>query len=267
MSGPRLFATLDGYSVEGGYDGLVGPATCYAPSIALGRLSGPDPVGIFDEYEAVLDAAAGLGLDGVRLSVEWTRVEPRRGVVDDAALARYAAVVDHARSLRLAVTVVLFDAVWPLWSGLEAWLLPWVEPVAIAHGRRVAQALASANGIIIAPRAADLVNAGFIEASAPPFRRRAYQDATSARSALARIVSALAEDDAIARRLSGSWREMTLETSPAGAAAIASNGVGELHLRSLVAGTGPTAARSGLVSRRDGRWVPTEASALLGLLR
>ena len=267
MTGPRLLATLDGYSVEGGYDGLVGRTTCYAPSIALGRLAGPDPSGLFDEYEAVLDAAAGLGLDGVRLSVEWTRVEPRRGEVDDAALARYAEVVEHARALRLSVTVVLFDAVWPLWCGLEAWLLPWVEPMAIAHGRRVAEALASANAVSVAPRAADLVNAGFLEGSAPPFRRNAHADGADAHAAISRIVSTLSEDDAIAGRLSRSWRELGLDASATVAASAVSYGVEELHLRSLVAGSGPTAVRTGLLTRRDGSWRPTEASALLGLLR
>lgn len=267
MTGPRLFATLDGYAVEGGYDGLVGPTTCYAPSITLGRVAGPDPLGIFSEYEAVLDAAAALGLAGVRINVEWTRVEPRRGLVDEAALARYGAVVEHARSLGLEVTVVLFDAVWPLWTGLEAWLLPWVEPMAIAHGRRVARSLEAASGVIVATRAADLVSAGFLEGTTPPFRRHAEHDAASARAQLARIVATLAEDDAIAPRLSQSWRELRLERGPAGAASAVASGAAELHLRSLVAGSGPSAAPTGLVARRDGRWGPTESAALLELLR
>ena len=267
MTGPRLFAALDGYAVEGGYDGLTGPTTCYAPSITLGRLAGPDALGLWDDYEAVLDAAAALGLDGVRLVVEWTRVEPRRGVVDESALARYAAVVAHARDAGLAVTVVLFDAVWPLWAGLEAWLLPWVAPMAIAQGRRVARALTGADGIIIAPHAADLVNAGFLAGTGPPFRRGATLDAASAKAALAGIVSTLAEDEAISTRLSTSWRELRLDAAPGEVASVVASGVGEVHLRSLVAGTGPTAVTTGLLERRDSAWAQSEASALLGLLR
>ena len=267
MTGPRLFAALDGYAVEGGYDGLTGPTTCYAPSIALGRLAGPDALGLWDDYEAVLDAAAALGLDGVRLVVEWTRVEPRRGVVDESALARYAAVVAHARDAGLAVTVVLFDAVWPLWAGLEAWLLPWVAPTAIAHGLRVARALTAADGVIVAPRAADLVSEGFLEGTAPPFRRAATLDAARAHAALSGIVSTLAEDDAINARVVDSWRELRLDVAPVGAASVVASGVGEVHLRSLVAGSGPTAVTTGLLARRDGVWAPSEAAALLGLLR
>ncbi len=267
MTGPALFATLDGYTVEGGYDGLTGPTTCYAPSITLGRLAGPAANGLYGEYEAVLDAAAGLGLAGVRLSVEWTRVEPRRGEVDESALARYGAVVEHARDLGLSVTIVLIDAVWPLWTGLEAWLLPWVAPMAIAHGRRVARALTGADGIIIAPHAADLVNAGFLAGTGPPFRRGATLDAASAKAALAGIVSTLAEDEAISTRLSTSWRELRLDAAPGEVASVVASGVGEVHLRSLVAGTGPTAVTTGLLERRDSAWAQSEASALLGLLR
>ena len=266
MTGPALFATLDGYAVEGGYDGLTGPTTCYAPRIALGRLTGPAATGLFDEYEAVLDAAAGLGLYGVRLSVEWTRVEPRRGEVDESALARYGAVVEHARELGLSVTIVLFDAVWPLWAGLEAWLLPWVAPMAIAHGRRVAHALSAATGVIVAPRGADLVNAGFLEGTGPPFRKGATLDAASAHAGLARIVSTLVEDDAIRARLTDSWRELRLDAF-AEAASVVASGVREVHLRSLVAGTGPTAVTTGLLERRDGAWMRRESSALLGLFR
>ena len=267
MTGPALFATLDGYTVEGGYDGLTGPTTCYAPSITLGRLAGPAANGLYGEYEAVLDAAAGLGLAGVRLSVEWTRVEPRRGEVDESALARYGAVVEHARDLGLSVTIVLIDAVWPLWTGLEAWLLPWVAPMAIAHGRRVAHALEAATGIIVATRAADLVDAGFVAGTAPPFRERATQDAASAHESLGQIVATLAADEAIAPRLVRAWRELRLIHGPGAMRTAVSSGASEVYLRSLVAGTGPTAELAGLLARRNGAWAPTEAAGLLGLLR
>ncbi len=263
MTGPRLFATLDGYAVEGGYDLGNGLATCYAPSIALGRIEGPgDAAGLWRDYEVVLDHAARLGLDGVRLSIEWTRVEPRRGVLDEGALSRYVDVVDHARGLGLAVTVVLVDAVWPLWTGLEAWLLPWVERYAVAHGRRVAAALTGATGVIVATRPADLVNGGFLDGTVPPFRVRADADARSAHGSLDRIVATLREDPAIEPRLVDSWREASLD-----ATRVAPSGVDELHLRGLVAGAGPTAAPVGLLVRGAGGWTDGPAVALLDTLR
>ena len=262
MSRPRLFATLDGYAVEGGYDRGVGLATCYAPSIALGRLEGPgEAAQLWRDYEVVLEHAARIGLDGVRLVVEWARVEPRRGTVDDAALARYGEVVAYARGLGLDVTIVLFDAVWPLWAGLECWLLPWVAPYAIAHGRRVAAALTAASGVIVATRGADLVNGQFLDGTVPPFRVGARDDARSAHGALDRVVATLREDPAIAPRLVDSWREVSIGS------AITGSGVDELHLRSLVAGFGPTAARSGLLVREGAGWIDGPGVALLDALR
>jgi beta-glucosidase/6-phospho-beta-glucosidase/beta-galactosidase len=137
---PRLFVTLEGYAVEGGFDQVGEPATCYSPAIALGRQRGPGGADdLWRQYESVLDFVPGLGFDGVRLSVEWTRIEPRADEIDTAALSRYRAVARHARSLGLEVTVALIDAVWPAWLGQEAWLLPWAAPDALAHGERVVE--------------------------------------------------------------------------------------------------------------------------------
>ena len=96
----RLFVTLEGYAVEGGFDQVGAPATCYSPTIALGRHAGPGAADdLWRHYEKVLDFVPGLGFDGIRLSVEWARIEPRADEVDTAALSRYLEVVRHARSL------------------------------------------------------------------------------------------------------------------------------------------------------------------------
>ncbi len=171
--------TIEGYAVEGGLDVAGGPATCYAPSIALGRHAGPGVADdLWHEYERVLDVVAQTRLDGVRLSLEWARIEPRPGLVDEGALARYRAVVLHARSLGLSVTGVIVDAVWPSWLGPEAWLLPWVAPHAIAHARRVCDYLGDAlTGLLVFAQPQELVTAGFLSASAPPWRRSALSSA------------------------------------------------------------------------------------------
>jgi hypothetical protein len=138
----RLFVTLEGYAVEGGFDRPGGPATCYSPTIALGRHPGPGAAdGLWRHYEDVLDLVPELGVAGVRLNVEWARVEPRADEVDESALRRYLDVVGHARSLGLDVTVGLVDAVWPSWLGQEAWLLPWVAPYAHAQIERITEEL------------------------------------------------------------------------------------------------------------------------------
>jgi len=267
---PRLFVTLEGYAVEGGFDGPHQPSTCYRPTIALGRHDGPgDAEGLWHEYEAVLDLVPGLGFDGVRLSVEWARVEPRRGEVDESALARYAAVARHARALDLGVTIVLVDTAWPAWLGLEAWLLPWVTPLVIAQARRVVAALGDvATGVMPFADAERFVSAGFIDATMPPWRTDAATDAAFATKQVKAIVTALAADDVVGPRTVGVVRTIPLNLSLSAIASARSSGseCDELHFRSLVRGRGPTAAPAGLLEKSKGEWHPRISDDLRAVL-
>ena len=137
----RLLVTLEGYAVEGGFDRVGEPMTCYSPTIALGRHAGPGNAdGLWRDYEAVLDLVPELGFDGVRLTLEWARIEPRPGVVDEKALAVTARSFASRAALGLGVTVAIVDGVWPSWLGLEAWILPWTVPCVLDHARRVVEA-------------------------------------------------------------------------------------------------------------------------------
>ena len=80
-------------------------------------------------WEQDLDLAAGLGLSAYRFSVEWARVEPKRGVVDESALDHYEAVVDGclARGLAPVVTFSHFTA--PHWFAMRG---SWLDPDAPA---------------------------------------------------------------------------------------------------------------------------------------
>ncbi|MCB9785382.1 MAG: glycoside hydrolase family 1 protein [Deltaproteobacteria bacterium] len=78
----------------------------------------------YHRFEADFDLARDMGLDTLRLSVEWSRVEPVRGQYDAAELAHYGAVVDAlaARDLRPSLTLHHFTE--PQWfddlAGLTA---------------------------------------------------------------------------------------------------------------------------------------------------
>ncbi|USQ86377.1 family 1 glycosylhydrolase [Streptomyces phaeoluteigriseus] len=76
--------------------------------------SGPACRG-YQQWETDLDLVAGLGLNAVRFSVEWARVEPERGVVSAEALDHYERKVDGclARGLAPLVTFSHFTA--PHW--------------------------------------------------------------------------------------------------------------------------------------------------------
>jgi beta-glucosidase/6-phospho-beta-glucosidase/beta-galactosidase len=266
----RLFVTLEGYAIEGGFDRVSGPATCYSPTIALGRHSGPgDADDLWHHYERVLDLVPGLGFDGVRLSVEWARIEPRADEVDGAALERYLEVVRYARSLGLDVTIVLIDAVWPAWLGQEAWLLPWAAPYVLAHGRRMVEYFGDhVTGVLPFAQPTELVTNGYLSASAPPWRRSAVNDAAFAHAQIGRITDGFRDDDVVSAKLVASSAVMTLDAAPEDVIAVRSSFEGsEIYLRSLLRGTGPTSVSAGLLAHSGGHWRVSASEELLSALR
>ncbi|MGH3732203.1 MAG: family 1 glycosylhydrolase [Acidimicrobiales bacterium] len=266
----RLFVTLEGYAVEGGFDRPGEPATCFSPTIALGRDSGPGAADdLWHHYETVLDFVPGLGFEGIRLNVEWARVEPRAGEVDKAALHRYLDVVRHARSLGLDVTIALVDAVWPSWLGLEAWLLPWVMPHVINHARRVVAFLGGdITGVLAFTQPNELVTRGYLTASAPPWRRGALSDAGFAHAQIQRIMDELRVDDVVGALLVTSSAVATLDVVPADLLAARESFEGtEIYLRSLLRGSGPTSVTAGLLVQHGDQWRVNASEDLLSALR
>jgi hypothetical protein len=263
---PRRYVTLEGYAVEGGLDGPYQPSTCFRPTIALGRHAGPgDADNLWRDYEQVLDLIPTLGFDGVRLGVEWARVEPHRGHVDDTALARYAAVARYALSLGLGVTVVIVDEAWPAWLGLEAWLLPWVVPCVIEQAKRVVDAVPSASGVVIFERPSALID-GFLDASAPPWRRGAREEAEMARAQLESIITTLRNDGLVGPKIVPRTLNVSIEAPLSTIRATLASDCDEAYVRSLVGGHGPSATVGLLKKHADG-WRVDAPEALLDVLR
>lgn len=69
----------------------------------------------WESAEADFDRAAALGLNALRLSVEWSRVEPEPGSFDEGALARYAERVGGLRARGIEPMVTLHHFSNPLW--------------------------------------------------------------------------------------------------------------------------------------------------------
>lgn len=93
----------------------------------------------YELWEEDVRCAAALGLRAYRFSVEWGRVFPRRGVVDEAVLAHYRRIVAalEAASIRPIVCLHhftnpqwLFDAHPRLWAD-ERVIEPFVELAAV----------------------------------------------------------------------------------------------------------------------------------------
>jgi beta-glucosidase len=65
--------------------------------------------------EADFDRMVELGLNAHRLSVEWSRIEPREGVFDEAALERYRAMLLGLRQRGIEPMVTLHHFTNPMW--------------------------------------------------------------------------------------------------------------------------------------------------------
>lgn len=88
-------------------------------------------------YADDLELARALGHNAARFSVEWARVEPRDGELDEAALAHYVDVVRAARARSIEPFVTLQHFTLPAWIARRGgWLehagsdsAPSVDPV------------------------------------------------------------------------------------------------------------------------------------------
>jgi beta-glucosidase len=56
-----------------------------------------------------------LGLDTYRFSIEWARVEPRRNMIDEAALGHYGAFIDALKAAGIRPMVTLHHFSNPIW--------------------------------------------------------------------------------------------------------------------------------------------------------
>lgn len=92
----------------------------------------------YHRWREDIGLAAGMGLTAYRFSVEWARVEPVAGEVDDAALAHYEAIVDEvvARGMTPVVTFNHFTA--PHWFARRS---GWLDPAAPALFARYCDAV------------------------------------------------------------------------------------------------------------------------------
>ncbi len=91
---------------------------------------------------ADFDRAADLGLNSLRISVEWSRIEPQPGAFDAAALRHYAEMIGLLRARGLEPMVSLHHFSDPLWlSGQGAWENPLVTDYFSRFVAQVVEAL------------------------------------------------------------------------------------------------------------------------------
>lgn len=138
---PRLWGTaVSHYQVEG-------DDRCdWTEWEARGRTRGGScggAVGAWERYESDASLARDAGANAFRFSVSWSRVEPREGEFDDAALARYVRLVDHLLAIGLEPCVTLFHYTHPLWFHQST---PWTSTASVERFRRFSMRVAEAFG-------------------------------------------------------------------------------------------------------------------------
>ncbi len=194
---PRLWGTaVSHYQVEGG-----DPCDWTAWE-ADGRTRGApcaDAVGAWERYEEDADLAASLGSNAFRFSVSWSRVEPRPGEWDDAALDRYARFVEHLVARGVEPVVTLFHYTHPAWFHD---LTPWTSTASVERFRRFAAVVGRRFGKLV--RMYTIFNeplvfvlAGFLDAQIPP----GISDPNAAATALDHVFAAHAAAAAAIREV------------------------------------------------------------------
>jgi len=96
----------------------------------------------WENAEADFDRAAEMGLNTLRLSVEWSRVEPRPGVFDDSALERYSQMLQGLRERHIEPMITLHHFTNPRWLAEQGgWETPETVALFTRFVRRVVEAL------------------------------------------------------------------------------------------------------------------------------
>ena len=140
---------------------------------AQGRTRGGacgNAVDAWARYEDDASLAASIGANAFRFSVSWSRVEPRPGEFDDAALERYSRLVDRLNALQIEPIVTLFHYTHPAWFHSQS---PWTSPSSVdrfaTFARRVAEGFGS-NVRMYMPLNEPLVFllAGYLDGQIPP---------------------------------------------------------------------------------------------------
>ena len=91
---------------------------------------------------ADFDRAAELGINSLRLSVEWSRIEPEPGLFDQTSLRKYAEMIGLLRARGIEPMVTLHHFTDPLWlTGMGVWENPKVVDFFARFTSRVVEAL------------------------------------------------------------------------------------------------------------------------------
>lgn len=106
---------------------------------------GDEGVFSWSEFDKDLAALRKLGVNHFRFGVEWARIEPRKGVINQAALRQYAGMARKCREAGIEPLITLWHFTFPDWlcpkdKTKANFLNPDVRTAWQAHVRRVVKA-------------------------------------------------------------------------------------------------------------------------------
>ena len=154
----------------------------------------------YTRYEDDFDLARSLGHNAHRLSIEWSRIEPRDGEWDEEALQHYVDVIAALRTRGLEPVVTLHHFTNPLWfAQTGGWLRADCADRFRRYTEKVASALDNVRYWITINEPSVYVKNGYGVGCWPPFREKKVFEAVRLyrRFAQAHIAAYRALHDAI----------------------------------------------------------------------
>ncbi len=178
---PFFGVSAAGYRLEGGFNGPGEPANQWGPSERAGKVplaAAPRGGGTWADPERLCDLVSSAGAEVLALSVEWARIEPEPGRVDEATLERYASIFASVAARGITPVGVLHDVANPVWLGEEFWLTPGSPDRFAEHAGHVVTRLGASCRHWVTLRQPNLVAlAGWVAGRHPPRRVGALADA------------------------------------------------------------------------------------------
>ncbi len=159
---------LSGHQAEGGLDD---------DWTDFERRRGLEPAGdacdFWRRYPEDLDLARSLGTNALRLSLEWSRLEPSPGRRDRGAARAYERVLAACRDRGLAPVVTLSHFTLPRWAAdAGGWLAPEVVRAFGAHAAWVARRFGPHLDLVVTLNEPNVrAGAGYLAGVFPPGRR------------------------------------------------------------------------------------------------
>ncbi len=129
----------------------------------------------WNRFREDVDLTADLGLNTYRISLEWSRIEPERGVFDGEAIDHYAEWLAYAKQRGLIVMVVLWHFTNPAWLPASEWEGADAAAAFEAYVRRVVPSIAvHVDWWATVNEANTYANQGWLTGEWPPGRHQDY---------------------------------------------------------------------------------------------